>query len=510
MLVATPAAAMAAGENTAAGADVEDGDAGSICPPHANHHGDKRCICDRGFVCHHPDARFDRHCSAGYGDAAAAGATSTGARSGFRHRKCPGCTCKESAVAALHEKRDQSAATATVAAGQDTVDFNLESDDDAVVRCAERASRFKACLAGQRIETECISGADGAVRVDGVSHTHNRKTLSCGDQVRAVPPNEALICPAKAVAYVHIFKAGGTSITRAMRTVCPGSTVIYSRHTHERGMLESPHVEAIEAEPALPPDRAAGTAGHAADTVAEAAHGLWEDAVRRAFIADLSKGTLFRLFTIVREDLPARFKSGLHEVGLRGKNIVRLPNGTQPSVDDVAMAMKDAKRAGGVHVAEATMAIVVATTGSIATAGRRWRFNVINPTINSHLQPQWSFLGRLARGSRLHAYPGLHHIGVTSSMSTEIPVLFRHLFEAPLVNWELPHARSQAGAEAVWRKNRMHKKDPGLVVDGHALAIVHEIGNMSVADLSRKTTQAIQQFYSVDVACITHLDSPGQ
>ena len=300
-----------------------------------------------------------------------------------------------------------------------------------------------------------------------------------------------------------------------MTDICPGSLVKYSRKQH--GI--APHVGAIEAEPAVPlgvePGRAARMAGHA-DTAAKAAHGLWEYAVRRAFIADLSKGTLFSLFTIVREDLPARFHSGLHEVGLRGSYIAVLPvikrNGTHMrprKVDDVAMAMKEAKRAGGVHVAEAAMAVVVATTGSIATAGRKWRFK--ENTINAHLQPQWSFLGRLAHGSRLHAYPGLHHIGVVSSMSREIPALFRHLFEATIVNWELPHARTKAGAEAFYaaREQIRHTENPGYKVNGPASAIVHEIGNMSVADLSRKTTQAIQQFYSVDVACITHIDSPG-
>ena len=77
----------------------------SDCPPHANHRNDKHCICDRGFVCHHSDARFAGHCFAEY--ISGGGATSTATRSGFRHRKCPGCTCKFKgrAVAALSSEK---------------------------------------------------------------------------------------------------------------------------------------------------------------------------------------------------------------------------------------------------------------------------------------------------------------------------------------------------------------------------------------------------------------------
>ena len=373
------------------------------------------------------------------------------------------------------------------------------ADDDAVYvrRAAERASTFKACLTAQQIEAPWR-----------------------GHKSRVHAPVKAVICPTKAVAFIHIYKSGGTSIEKSIKDICPGSVVVQNgynlmpkntgnraslsdRHVAEQDLRHgiTPHVAAIEAEPAGPVRH---TVDHN-DTAAKAAHDLWEDAIRRAFIADLSHGSLFTLFSVVREDLPARFLSGLYETGVRREQVARVVNATDKkslSVDDVAATLTEAKRNDGMRVAETAITMMVAGTGCNATTAGRQPFNA---AINHHLKPQWTFLGRLARGSRFHAYPGLRHVVAMGSMSNEIPALLRHLFKDPLPGWELPHARARIHAH---EDSIAPSPGPGLLRTQKraraATAIIREIAQMSVSNLSQKTTRVIQQFYSVDEACIAH------
>ena len=88
----------------AASATTAVGGLEPVCPPHANHHHDKHCICDQGYVCSPPPGRDElkRHCSDGYRvDRGPGDRYRTDMVWGFRHMKCPQCICTRAVTTAV-------------------------------------------------------------------------------------------------------------------------------------------------------------------------------------------------------------------------------------------------------------------------------------------------------------------------------------------------------------------------------------------------------------------------
>ena len=317
------------------------------------------------------------------------------------------------------------------------------------------------------------------------------KIVGCGDQVRVAPPNQALICPARMVAFVHIFKSAGTSVIQAVKRACPGSVVEYRGYSEDYSDTTGKHP--VDSGPRSRNMSFGAAVGEEPRDGSPAAHDLWEDAVRRAFIGDLGSGKLFKLFTYVRGDVPGRFLSAVHEIGLRHGAITHLRGGGRRANQRFSAAVKEAKR-DGVHIADAVMRTLAATSSNSSV----WPFD---QAANAHLTPQWSFLGRLARGSRLHVCPGLQFVVRLGSEDDESAALFRHLFNASLVGSSLGHARTRLGKDNN-NFNTLKKSDATADV-AHAAAMV-AFAHTSVADLSGQTMQAIWRYYGVDMACIEY------